>query len=70
MRLSSFSRFERPLTLLLAVFVDGPASKDAAFDWGEAALRAIDDWEAKGAGGAVPYSFEWSEDRRKGRAVL
>ncbi|GAA6054273.1 hypothetical protein NBRC10513_006429 [Rhodotorula toruloides] len=52
------------------LFVDGPASKDAAFDWGEAALRAIDDWEAKGAGGAVPYSFEWSEDRRKGRAVL
>ncbi|KAJ8292862.1 putative cytokinin riboside 5'-monophosphate phosphoribohydrolase [Rhodotorula toruloides] len=45
------------------VFVDQPKSGD----WGEAALQAIDDWKAKGAGGAVPYSFEWSEDRKKGR---
>ncbi|GAA6033979.1 hypothetical protein NBRC10512_007544 [Rhodotorula toruloides] len=48
------------------VFVDQPESGD----WGEAALQAIDDWKAKGAGGAVPYSFEWSEDRKKGREVL
>ncbi|KAK4330259.1 LOG family protein [Rhodotorula toruloides] len=48
------------------IFVDQPESGD----WGEAALQAIDVWKAKGAGGAVPYSFEWSEDRKKGREVL
>ncbi|GEM10097.1 cytokinin riboside 5'-monophosphate phosphoribohydrolase LOG family protein [Rhodotorula toruloides] len=48
------------------VFVDQPESGD----WGDAALQVIDEWKAKGAGGAVPYSFEWSEDRKKGREVL
>ncbi|BGP31684.1 hypothetical protein JCM10296v2_003458 [Rhodotorula toruloides] len=50
----------------LLVFVDQPESGD----WGEAALQAIDEWQAKGAGGAVANSFEWSEDRKKGREVL
>lgn len=54
------------LTPVPTVFVDQPESGD----WGEAALQAIDVWKAKGAGGAVPYSFEWSEDRKKGREVL
>lgn len=41
-----------------------------AFNWGRAALAAIDEWHAKGAGGAEPYSFEWSDDRKKAEGVL
>ncbi|GAA5879556.1 hypothetical protein JCM3774_000285 [Rhodotorula dairenensis] len=47
-----------------------PGPKLGAFNWGRAALAAIADWHAKGAGGAEPYSFEWSEDRKKAEGVL
>ncbi|POY76525.1 hypothetical protein BMF94_0366 [Rhodotorula taiwanensis] len=61
----------------LLIFVDGPTASASAsggdsssFDWGLAALAAIRDWHAKGAGGAEPYSFEWSDDRKKAEGVL
>ncbi|GAA6009325.1 Log1p [Rhodotorula paludigena] len=56
------------------IFVDSPTTASGfshdSFDWGEAALQAIHDWRARGSGGAVPYSFEWSFDRQKSRDVL
>ncbi|KWU42518.1 hypothetical protein RHOSPDRAFT_13320, partial [Rhodotorula sp. JG-1b] len=58
----------------LLVFVDGPSASSAPsgsdFDWGRAALLAIQAWHAKGAGGAEPYSFEWSDDKKKAEGVL
>ncbi|BGP17942.1 hypothetical protein JCM10213_003950 [Rhodosporidiobolus nylandii] len=51
-------------------FVDGPSAEDASFDWGKAALKAIRDWQAQGSGGATPFSFEWSDEQRKGKEVL
>lgn len=63
----------------LLVFVDGTSPSTTSspngtavndFNWGRAALQAIQDWHEKGAGGAEPYSFEWSEDREKAEGVL
>ncbi|GAA5822262.1 hypothetical protein JCM11251_006282 [Rhodosporidiobolus azoricus] len=57
-------------------FVDGPLSTSATsteaeeFDWGAAALSAIKAWQDQGSGGAKPYSFEWSGDRKKWGDVL
>ncbi|BGP56711.1 hypothetical protein JCM8202v2_004341 [Rhodotorula sphaerocarpa] len=55
----------------LLVIVDPPSEGSTEeFDWGRAALQAIREWHEKGAGGAEPYSFEWSDDRKKGEDVL
>ncbi|GAA5916869.1 hypothetical protein JCM6882_007439 [Rhodosporidiobolus microsporus] len=62
-------------------FVDGPPlspspssssheQEQESFDWGAAALAAIRAWQAQGSGGATPFSFEWSGDRKRGEEVL
>jgi len=45
----------------LATFVDKPADASDDFDWGVAALQAIDDWSLPSAGGL----FQWSTDKLK-----
>ena len=40
------------------IFLDSTEAAD--FDWGVAALAAIDSWEAAGAGGAVQLDLKWS----------
>ena len=40
------------------IFLD--SSGEENFDWGIAALAAIDYWEAAGAGGAVQLGLKWS----------
>ncbi|SCV68506.1 BQ2448_627 [Microbotryum intermedium] len=45
------------------IFVDRPPDADDSFDWGEAALKSIRDWEAAGMGGGQAYSLEWPEDK-------
>jgi cytokinin riboside 5'-monophosphate phosphoribohydrolase len=46
------------------LFVDED-SEDPAFDWGEAALAAINKWEADGAGGGKAFSLEWPAEKRE-----
>ncbi|GAA6019313.1 hypothetical protein JCM10207_001259 [Rhodosporidiobolus poonsookiae] len=66
------SGFIPPQNRNFLTFVDGPSSpsEDESFDWGKAALDTIREWKRQGSGGATPFSFEWSEDRQKGRDVL
>jgi hypothetical protein len=56
--------FISPSNRAFMVFVDEPSSAGVGFDWGEAALAAIEDWEKKGAGGGKPYSLEWPENKK------
>lgn len=53
------SGFIRDTSERLVIFVDGPENQDdhETFDWGKAALEAIDSWEV---GNAVPL-FDWSK---------
>ena len=44
-------------------FVDG--SDDASFDWGEAALLAIEKWEKDVAGGGQALLLSWPEAERE-----
>lgn len=46
------------------LFVDED-TEDPAFDWGEAALAAINKWEKDGAGGGKAFSLEWPAERRE-----
>ncbi|KAI5475172.1 hypothetical protein MNV49_001859 [Pseudohyphozyma bogoriensis] len=50
----------------LIVFVDAPEGEAATFDWGAAALKAIEDWEARGMGGGVAFSLEWADGKAPG----
>ncbi|GAA5978403.1 hypothetical protein JCM11641_004679 [Rhodosporidiobolus odoratus] len=50
--------------------IDAARTDEKDFDWGVAALQAIRDWQKEGSGGATPYSFEWSEEQKKGKEVL
>ena len=51
------SGFIHPANESLVVFIDGPgAGADEGFDWGAAALAAIDAWRPS----AVAYTYDWS----------
>ncbi|KAK4055167.1 hypothetical protein OIV83_000447 [Microbotryomycetes sp. JL201] len=45
------------------IFVD-KRKGDEQFDWGVAALEAIEDWQAKGMGGGKAFDLSWPEDDR------
>jgi hypothetical protein len=44
------------------IFVEEDNTKD--FDWGQAALQAIADWEKRGSGGAKALALDWPQDKR------
>lgn len=46
------------------LFVDGD-DEDPAFDWGEAALAAINKWEEEGAGGGTSLPLLWPVEKRE-----
>ena len=54
--------FIEPANEALVTFVDGPSdlSEHASFDWGSAALNALDSWTRDTS---VIYSFDWSNSR-------
>jgi len=51
--------FIQPTNEQLIVFVDGPASREEhdSFNWGEASLKAMDEWQAPG----FRPLFDWTE---------
>ncbi|GAA5833002.1 hypothetical protein JCM3766R1_000394 [Sporobolomyces carnicolor] len=54
------SGFIAPSNRNFLVFVDRPESA-TEFNWGEAALRAVEEWLKLGTGGAEPFQLEWKE---------
>lgn len=67
--------FLAPENRALLTFLDKPADATDDFDWGEAALKAVEDWKAAGAGGGVPYNLQVSSRpncplRRQDKRVL
>ena len=57
----------RPDSEALLTFVDGPAdyAKHATFDWGKAALEALEGWQ-----GAPPGYFKWTSQEEQGQKGL
>ena len=49
----------------LIIFVDGPEdiSAHATFDWGQAALKALESWKSDGN---VVYSYDWTQKMGNG----
>jgi hypothetical protein len=58
--------FIQPYNERLIIFVDGPTDKQAheEYDWGAAALQALDDWQAIGR---QPL-YDWKQRKRGGVA--
>lgn len=54
--------FLAPENHALMTFLDKPANAGDDFDWGEAALKAVEEWKAAGAGGGVPYNLQWEDE--------
>jgi hypothetical protein len=52
--------FIKPLNENLITFVDGPSDPQAheTFDWGKAALEALDSWEGDSS---QIFSFNWTK---------
>lgn len=36
-----------------------PSEEETPFNWGQAALQALETWESKGLGGALAYDLNW-----------
>lgn len=53
--------FIQPSNAHLAVFVDGPSdeAEHATFEWGEAALKALDSWQREDT--KTVYTYDWSK---------
>ncbi|GAA6038029.1 hypothetical protein JCM8097_007507 [Rhodosporidiobolus ruineniae] len=53
-------------------FVDPPSTSPSSidFDWGQAAINAVREWQRLGSGGATPFSFEWQGDRERREEVI
>lgn len=53
----------QPHNASLVVFIDGPSEHDlhAEFDWGKAALEAIDEWRREWARAPVKPMFDWTK---------
>ncbi|KAI0320336.1 hypothetical protein OF83DRAFT_1053375 [Amylostereum chailletii] len=62
------SGFIRKESKALAVFVDGPEdlAKHGTFDWGTAALQALDQWGGAPAG---IFAGRWGDDKSKDNAL-
>ncbi|SCZ90477.1 BZ3500_MvSof-1268-A1-R1_Chr1-3g02014 [Microbotryum saponariae] len=58
------SKFIAEVNKAFMIFVDRPTDADEAFNWGDAALTSIREWEAAGMGGGQAYSLEWPEQKR------
>ncbi len=56
--------FIAPINEKIVVFVDGPADLEehASFDWGSAALEAVDAWTWE-----AELIYDWTVRRREGR---
>ena len=61
------SGFIRAASRNLAVFVDGPAdlAQHTQFDWGQATMKALEEWE-----GAPPGIFSWGTGKAAQEAGL
>lgn len=46
----------------ILVFVDKPGDATDAFDWGEAALQAVDKWRSQ-EGSFAQYKLDWATKR-------
>ena len=55
----------QPSNESLIIFVDGPEdiSAHATFDWGQAALKALESWKSDGN---VVYSYDWTQKMGNG----
>lgn len=51
--------FISPLNRAFLTFVEAPSPLDPSFDWGEAAVAAVEAWEAEGAGGGTQLGLDW-----------
>lgn len=56
--------FISPKNRAFLVFVDAPSTGEEGFDWGTAALAAVDEWETAGMGGGTALSLEWPDSKK------
>ena len=56
------SGFISPINRNFLLFLDPPPSESAeSFDWGEAALTAVEKWLREGSGGAQAFELDWKD---------
>ncbi|GAA5934545.1 Log1p [Sporobolomyces koalae] len=68
--------FISPSNRNFLIFVDSPPpstmpageSVVSSFDWGEAALRAIEEWHRLGTGGAEPFKLDWNDQEQQDKS--
>ncbi|GAA5879112.1 hypothetical protein JCM16303_001302 [Sporobolomyces ruberrimus] len=72
------SGFISPTNRNFLIFIDPPPSSSSesttseggeSFDWGKAALRAVEEWLRLGTGGAEPFQLTWKEGGEKSDVV-